>query len=364
MAKKEEMVNEDSMLDSETLAAIKPPRELVINQRGTFVGKHSERLRVFQKSSLVEEAPLHAIKHVLVMSSGVSFSSDAIEECAKRGIPIFFFDYSGKPYATLHSAYLTGTVKTRREQLLAYSDERGLILAKAFAYGKIINQLHLLRYMGKNRIVRSPELALAMRRSTADLEALADEVRFLQGANVDEVRGWLLSIEGRAAQLYWEMVREFVPSEHHWHGRQGQGANDLINSLLNYGYGILYTRVEQAIMLAGLDPFGGFTHTDRPGKPSLVFDLIEEFRQTVVDRTVFALLNLKMDLKKDEEGNLTAETRKLLAGKILERLAEGKERYEGRRQTLQYILYTQARHIATFVRGDLGQDYKPFIASW
>jgi CRISPR-associated protein Cas1 len=149
-----------------------------------------------------------------------------------------------------------------------------------------------------------------------------------------------------------------------WQGREGQGATDLVNSLLNYGYGVLYTRVEQALMLAGLDPFAGFVHTDRPGKPSLVYDLVEEFRQPIVDRTIFALLNLRTGFEQDNDGRLTADTRKLLIRKLNERLREGFERYERKNYNLQYILYNQARHIASFVRGDLAQPYTPFECGW
>src|SRR5438477_161295 len=77
-------------------------------------------------------------------------------------------------------------------------------------------------------------------------------------------------------------------------GRETRGAVDPLNSALNYGYGVLYAQVEQALILAGLDPYAGFLHADRPGKPSLVLDLIEEVRQTVVDRTVIGLVNRGM----------------------------------------------------------------------
>ncbi|MER3513307.1 MAG: CRISPR-associated endonuclease Cas1, partial [Chloroflexota bacterium] len=81
----------------------------------------------------------------------------------------------------------------------------------------------------------------------------------------------------------------------------------------NYGYGILYGQVERALVLAGLDPYAGFIHVDRPGKPSLVLDLIEEFRQAVVDRTVLGLVNKGVALEQDEEGRLTEGTRRMLA---------------------------------------------------
>lgn len=357
-------ITDSIMEDAETQALLKPVTQVTIDEWGTFVGKHSERLRLTRKNAPTREYPLGSLQQVLVMNGGISISSDAIEECAKRGIPIHFLDYAGRAYASLFSGQLTGTVKTRREQLIAYTDLRGLELGKAFAFGKIHNQLNQLRYMTKNRIDKMPELVTEVRQAAIDLEAMADELQNLYGNNIDDVRGHLLSIEGRAAQIYWNQLKKLLVIETDWPGREGQGATDLINSLLNYGYGVLYTKVEQALILAGLDPFAGFVHTDRPGKPSLVYDVVEEFRQPVVDRVVFGILNLKTELEQDEQGYLTKETKNLLVRKINERLLESRERYERKRQTLQYIMFNQARHIASFVKGELNRAYEPFICGW
>ena len=115
-------------------------------------------------------------------------------------------------------------------------------------------------------------------------------------------------------------------------------------------------------MLAGLDPYGGFTHVDRPGKPSLVLDLIEEFRVPAVDRTVIGLVNKGTRLEQDEKGLLVKKTRRLLAERVLGRL-EKPERYEGKRHALRSIIQQQARHVATFVRQQRAA-YKPFTVSW
>ena len=93
-----------------------------------------------------------------------------------------------------------------------------------------------------------------------------------------------------------------------------------------------------------------------------MYDLIEEFRQPVVDRTVLALLNRRMELAMDGE-KLADATRRLAAEKVLERLEQGMERYEGKRRTLRSVLHSQARHIATYVRGE-GKPYAPFVAGW
>ena len=179
---------------------------------------------------------------------------------------------------------------------------------------------------------------------------------------MDEVRGQILSIEGRAAKKYWDALKQVIPERYGWPGRRGRGARDPVNAALSYGYGILYGQIERALVLAGLDPYGGFIHTDRPGKPSLVFDLIEEFRQVVVDRTVVGMANKGMKLELDDKGLLVEEARRAVAEKVLARL-EAAERYERKRQPLRVIIQSQARHIATFVRGDRAV-YEPFVARW
>ena len=189
------------------------------------------------------------------------------------------------------------------------------------------------------------------------IEALAIQVEAMQGACVDEVRPTLLNAEGRGAALYWEGVRRMVPD---FAGREGRGATDLVNSLLNYGYGILYNRVLSAATRAGLDPFAGYIHTDRPGKPSLVLDLIEEFRGPVVDRAILGALGTGFKVGMDGE-YLDEKTRKLTAEKVRERLA-ARVTHRGKKHTLENALHIQARAVASFVRD--GVLYKPFVGSW
>lgn len=341
-------------------------RHLIVDQYGAFVGKHSGRLRVTRqkdgKTEKLIEAPLMHLEGVVVTGRGIGLSADAVEACSREGIPIHFLDSRGRPYAALYSAGLTGTVLTRREQLLAYADKRGLALAKAFAAGKIQNQAGFLRYAAKYRRETDPDLYQVLRQAAGEVTRHLVELERLQAACVDETRFEILSAEGRAAQVYWGALKEMVPERYGWPGRKTRGAGDEINNALNYGYGILYGAVERALVLAGLDPYGGFVHADRPGKPSLVFDLIEEFRQVVVDRTVFGLANKGVVLDLDDKGLLAEQARRTMAEKVLARL-EAAERYERKRQPLRVILQSQARHIATYVRGDRAK-YEPFVARW
>ena len=335
---------------------------LVVHDFGLYVGLKSERAQVRKGKAVVEETPLFDLDQVVVMGSGISLSTDLVEACAEHGIPIHVLTSLGRPTAMLVSAGLAGTVRTRREQLLAYADGRGVALAKSFARGKCLNQASLLKYMAKYRKAKGDAIYQEVRDAVIEIETLADEVGRLAGERVDDVRPSVLNREGRAAQAYWDAIGKLLRDDVTWPGREHRGAQDPVNSALNYGYGILYAQVEHALLLAGLDPYGGFVHVDRPGKPRLVLDAIEEFRQPVVDRTVFGLLNKGVAIEVDEEGRLTLATRKTLAEKVLAR-QEGTERYEGKKHTLKAILASQAGHIATFVRGER-PAYEPFLARW
>lgn len=352
-------------------------QHLIVEQFGAFISKHSERLIVSKGNEKLVQAPLLHLETVLIANHGVSISADAVKECVERGIPIHFVSGTGNAYASMYSAGLTGTVLTRRAQLAAFNTLRGLLLPVALAQGKLANQANLLKYMAKYRKETAPELYELLRATAdrifgtvGDLETLKTLPEVLSGerTTIDDWRFEILGMEGRAAQAYWEALKTALPAEYNWSGREGRGAKDPINSALNYGYGILYGQIERALVLAGLDPYAGFTHVDRPGKPSLTLDAIEEFRAPIVDRMVFGLANKGVKFEQDERGLLTEATRKMLADKFFERI-ESVEAYadgEGSAKKsfpLRLIVQLQARHIATFLRGER-EAYTPFQMSW
>lgn len=333
-------------------------KELYADTFGSHIGKYSERLKLTRKGETLAQAPLMHLETVVVASKGVSISADALAACCERGIPVQFIDSRGEPYAALYAAGLTGTVITRREQLLASLDERGLHLGIAFARGKIENQALLLRYWGRSRKESDPDTAQEFRLCAGEVRDHLAWLDRIDAADVDSARGTILAAEGNAAQKYWAAARLLLPDEYSWPGRSGRGARDQINSLLNYGYGILYQQIQRAIILAGLDPYAGYIHTDRPGKPSLVLDLIEEFRQVAVDRVVFGLAARGYKVPQDEEGRLAEDVRRDFAGKVLKHL-ETEMRYEGKRHPLRAIIQWQARHIGAYLRGDR-EAYTPY----
>jgi CRISPR-associated protein Cas4 len=209
--------------------------ELVVEGKGSFIGKHQGRLRVTCQQKTVTEVPLIHLKQVIIVSGGVGISSDVIRTCSEEGIPIHFVSGRGTAFASLYSAGLTGTVITRRAQLLAYEHNVGVTVVRAFVTGKLENQANLLRYMAKYRKETNTALyeelmlvALGMRDFIHDLEQLKAE-------KIDDIREQILSIEGRAAQRYWAMIARIIPDELEWPGRETQGATDLFNGLMEEG---------------------------------------------------------------------------------------------------------------------------------
>jgi CRISPR-associated protein Cas1 len=306
------------------------------------------------------ELPFFQVSEIVVAGSGISISTDLIEACCERGIRLSFLSAAGQPFAMLSSPMLTATVLTRREQMAAYGDGRGLELAKAVVRGKLGNQAALLKYFGKYLKGADP---VAFEQLEAAVRAIAKgrrELEQVSGERVDEARSALLAIEGSAGRHYWGGVKTLLAGHASFETREHRGAPDLVNSALNYGYGILYTHVWGALMNAGLEPFAGFLHVDRPGKPSLVLDLIEEFRQPVVDRAVIALFTKGIRLE-TREGLLTDDSRRTVGGAVLERL-EGETIFRGRRHRMKSVIQIQARNVATFLRG--GEAYRPFSFKW
>lgn len=345
-------------------------QHLTIDEYGAFVGKHSERLIVTKKDEILAQAPLLHLESVTIANQGVSISAEAVRECTERGIPIFFISGTGTPYASLYSAGLVGTVATRRAQLEAFKTGAGLRLAFALGMGKLQNQVNLLKYIAKYRKESDPALYEELRLRAGEvldplieIERISRYPEVQEGvATVDDLREELMGLEGRAAQRYWGAVKLILPQKYAFPGREGRGATDPVNSALNYGYGILYGQCERCLVLAGLDPYAGFLHVDRPGKPSLTLDFIEEFRQPVVDRTVIGMANKNMDFAQDEKHLLTKEFRRTLAEKVLERL-DSEVAYENKRHPLRAVMQMQARHLATFLRGER-LSYEAFQMSW
>jgi CRISPR-associated protein Cas1 len=169
-----------------------------------------------------------------------------------------------------------------------------------------------------------------------------------------------MGLEGVGGRLYWKQIGNLLPEHLAFEGRRHQGADDAANAALNYGYRILMSHVWGAVMNAGLEPFAGFLHVDRSGKPSLVLDLVEEFRQPVVDRAILGWQHKGGRLNM-ENGLLDAVSREAVASRILLRLVSV-EPHRGKQHQVRSIIQMQARLVASAVRGL--RVYRPFSFKW
>jgi CRISP-associated protein Cas1 len=322
--------------------------DLLIADPGTFVSLHAGRIRVEFKDGKHTDAPIMHLRSIQFHTRASGISAAALSACCEAGIPIHFLDPFEGNYASVISSKLTTIVTTRRAQLEALNTPLGAAIARRLGAGKIRAQAINLRYLARRQ---TDDLATVLHEAELDLLAYADRIDKLSSDSVAEVRDTMMGFEGYCARRYWEALSSLIPEIYGWTGRTGRHATDPINALLNYGYGILYGEVQKALIVAGLEPYAGLIHTDRPGKPSLTCDLIEEFRAPIVDRTVIGLAGRHFTIDLEADGRMTRETRRDFAEHILSRLkaqgAYGRKRYE-----LRSIIQMQARRLAAAFRGD------------
>jgi len=333
--------------------------DLIVTDRGVFLGRRSQRLQVRRGPDVLQQIPFFKLRRLVIVGRAISLSSDVIEKCVEHGVQIDFLQWNGQPIAKIVSPQLTGTVATRRAQLKAYDSPTAVAFAGVVVRGKVRNQANTLRYFAKARRKTDPRLYDTLYARSEEMIALLDALPTNDAGHIDEVRPALLNIEGRAGALYWAAVQELLP-DGMFQGREHRGATDMVNSVLNYGYGILYTQVWGALTIAGLDPFAGFLHVDRPGKPSLVLDLMEEYRSPVVDRPMFGMLTRGTTVHM-HGGLISPEDRGKVARRVLDRL-DDVDYYQGKQHKFRTIIQQQARRLASFLRGE--GKYDAHIARW
>jgi group II intron reverse transcriptase/maturase/CRISPR-associated endonuclease Cas1 len=337
--------------------------ELVVNTPGCFLGKTSQRVVVRQDRRNVCEVPSFRLTGITVASRGISLSADLINHCAEHDIPVLFLSPAGKVAAVVSAPESSrGAVGLLQLQALA-DGGAALELARRFVEGKIRNQMSLMKYLGKYRARAHAAFAEAFPGALTGMAARLGELHALAfGGDAADGRGQLFSVEGRAAQEYWGLVRLLLADRAPFPGRERHGAKDLVNSLLNYGYAVLQARVHVALLHAGLAPHVSFLHTLQPkGQPTLVFDLMEEFRPHVVDRTVLTLFARREPMAVDETGLLTEATRRRLIQQIYDRLATVL-RFHGKDVTLEDVIRHQATLLVRHLKGEA--RYRPFLAKW
>lgn len=334
--------------------------EVTVSRSGSFIGKTQKGVVVKVKGQLVHQSPLENLKHIFITAPGVTLSSNLVSWTAARHIPIDFMDYTGLPYARITSFNATN-YELQRAQLAAEDGSKASHLAMSFVVGKIKNQMNLVKYYHKYRKSFDEGFVREFDDKTLRMEKILEEIKTLESAEHEIIRGKLFSIEGRAAAAYWDIIKTLLDDNIVFEGRIGKGATDLVNSLLNYGYAILYGKIWNSIQRIGLNPYISFLHKPQQGKPTLIFDLIEEFRPQAVDRVVFSQIDHGVEFKMDGQ-YLAQETRNRIAEEVLERINLF-ENFRGRKMRLVEIMHEQAQNIASFLL-DEKKRYAPYLGKW
>jgi CRISP-associated protein Cas1 len=334
---------------------------IILSDRGTYLGKSGDQFRISRKDEPDVLSPARKVEQILVLGSGISVSSDAIEMADELGVEIIFASYYGKPLSRLIPASFGGTVRTRREQYLAYGDRRATDLAKSFIRGKLRNQASLLKSFAKKWKGEKQDLWGEFRDKANEIESLVPILDGIKG-NIDYTREKIMGAEGHGAEIYWSAWEKLLPQDWKFPGRDYPEAKDPINSLLNFGYYLLEQEVWGATLYAGLDPYAGFLHADRPGQEKLVYDMMEEFRPVVVDRVVVSLAKEMKLAHFAEDCRMTKDGIKIASKAFYSRLDE-RITYREKSQLIRNIIRSQASSVATFLRGERS-CYEPFTPRW
>ncbi|MGC8636330.1 MAG: CRISPR-associated endonuclease Cas1, partial [Thermoprotei archaeon] len=345
---------------------------LLINESGLFLGvkegmvevrrprrKGNEGDKGKETGEKALEVAVPKLDQVSVLTRSVAFSSDFVRLLSEYHVPLVFYSGYGYPEVVVSGAEETGSVLLRKAQYEARKGGLGVALAKSFVYGKLMNQRALLYSMARNRKETDPELAKKLLSTSEGMIKYADAAASARATDCDGARVPLMEVEANAASEYWNAVGLALFKVVEFPGRKKRydGATDPVNVALNYLYTVLGTECALQLKLQGLDPYAGFLHEDSPRRPGLAMDLIEEFREPVVDRAVIRLA-FERKLDKAVEGDrLTREARKEVYRAYAERM-EAPVTFLNRRLSIQDHLTLQARRIGEHV---MGRDvYAPF----
>lgn len=209
----------------------------------------------------------------IIISNKAMISTQAISLALENNVDLIFLDKYGFPIGRVWFSKMGSTALIRRKQLDAAKNELGMRLVIELVRQKLKNQIEFLKKLkyarpGKKELFQAP-----LHTISSSLEACNQNFESLE-----ESRSQIMGIEGAAGRAYFSCISKVMPEKYRFDGRSRRPAEDPFNAVLNYCYGVLYSKVEKACILAGLDPFVGFMHTDNYNKKSLVFDLIEPFR--------------------------------------------------------------------------------------
>jgi len=334
---------------------------LFVTTQGAYLHRERESVLVDVDGKTTVRVPAHTLEGVICFGQ-VFVSPPVMQLCAERGVNISFLSRNGRFWARMQGP-VSGNVLLRRAQYRWADDqEKSTAIAQAIIIAKLSNSRAVLQ-----RHVRSHVSSEGV---TAVSDAIAHLGELIKGLEVPQPLATLRGVEGEAARRYFSVFRHLVLTQKEgfpFEERTRRPPLDNMNALLSFVYTLLVHDVSSALESVGLDPAVGFLHRDRPGRPGLALDLMEELRPYMGDRLVLSLVNLKQvtsyGFQKTETGavNMTEDTRRLVIKAYQKRKREEithpflKEKIE-----IGLLPYAQALLLARYTRGDI-DGYPPFL---
>lgn len=333
-----------------------------VTTEGAALRKDGENLVAEVEGVVKVRVPFHMLASVVVFGP-VLLSPALIGACAAAGITIALLERNGR-FAARVEGPVVGNVLLRRAQYRASEAPEDII--RALLLGKVANQRAVLMRSLRDYADELPEAALSA--LTAATDRIAQILRQIERApaDADALRG----MEGEAAALYFSVFGHLIRAPDpafRWTVRSRRPPLDPMNALLSFLYTLLTHDCRSAAEAVGLDPAVGFLHRDRPGRPSLALDLMEELRPVLVDRLVLSLVNRRQlraaDFETREGGAvmMTDEARKTVLTAWQDRKKEERlHPFLAEKLPFGLVPYVQAQMLARHLRGDI-DGYPPWF---
>lgn len=335
---------------------------LYVTTEGAVLRKDGENAVVEVEGAERARVPLHLLASV-VLFGPIMATPAIIGACAAAGITLVYLDRAGRFQARVEGP-VSGNVLLRRAQYLAAAGPVDIV--RSMLLGKIANQRSVLMRALRDHGAEAGSDAVAdLDAAVARLAHILRRVE-LAGGDLEALRG----AEGEAASLYFSVFGHLIrrpEPEFCWRGRSRRPPLDPVNALLSFLYTLLTHDCRSAAETVGLDPAVGFLHRDRPGRPSLALDLMEELRPVLADRLALSLLNRRQlgpgDFTAREGGAvmMTDEARRSVLTAWQERKREERTHpFLGEKAPLGLVAYLQAQMLSRHLRGDL-DAYPPWF---
>lgn len=256
--------------------------ELVLNTYGVSLNRDNEGF-VITTSEGRQRIPAVGISSIQI-SRGASITSDAVMLAVEKEIELLFMDNSGKPIGRIWSPKYGSISDIRKGQVNFVYSHDAVDWIKEVIRKKIENQQAMILMFSESS---SSDLAIV--KSIERLEDYRTKIASLNGDIVQDIAHSLRGWEGVSSRIYFSTVNGFLPEQYRFEERTQHPAMDVANAFLNYGYGLMYGKVEGALIKAGIDPYVGVLHRDDYNRPVLVYDVIELYR-IWVEYVVYTLL--------------------------------------------------------------------------